>query len=119
MNDERNRILKMLEEKRITADDAARLLDALNQSESGGRANRFLKVRVYKAGSARPNVNITLPIGLVKWGMHMMPASAKAKIEEQEIDMRVVTEALEKGISGKIVDVHDEDKDEHVEVWLE
>ncbi|MBM3322237.1 hypothetical protein FJY69_01970 [candidate division WOR-3 bacterium] len=119
MNDERDRILKMLEEKRITADDAARLLDALNRSESGGRANRFLKVRVCKAGSDRPNVNITLPIGLVKWGMHMMPASAKAKIEEQEIDMRVVTEALEKGISGKIVDVHDEDKDEHVEVWLE
>jgi len=119
VNDERDRILKMLEEKRITADDAARLLDALNRSESGGRANRFLKVRVCKAGSDRPNVNITLPIGLVKWGMHMMPASAKAKIEEQEIDMRVVTEALEKGISGKIVDVHDEDKDEHVEVWLE
>jgi hypothetical protein len=119
MNDERDRILKLLEEKKITADDAARLLDAMNKSESGGRPNRFLKVRVCKAGSDRPNVNITLPIGLVKWGMHMMPASAKAKIEEQEIDMRVVTEALEKGITGKIVDVHDEDKDEHVEVWLE
>ncbi|MEO0078047.1 MAG: hypothetical protein ABIK86_03500 [candidate division WOR-3 bacterium] len=119
MNDEQARILKLLEERKITADDAARLLDALNKSDSGGRVNRFLKVRVRKAGSDRPSVNITLPIGLVKWGMHMMPASAKARIEEQEIDMRLVTEALEKGITGKIVDVHDEDKDEHVEVWLE
>lgn len=119
MNDEKDRILKLLEEKKITADEAARLLDALNKSESGGRANRFLKVRVCRPGESRPTVNVTLPIGLVKWGMNMMPAKAKAKFEEQEIDMRVVTDALEKGITGKIVDVQDDDKGEHVEVWLE
>jgi hypothetical protein len=119
MNDEKDRILKLLEEKKITADEAARLLDALKTGESDGRPNRFLKVRVCRPGEDRPTVNVTLPIGLVKWGMHMMPASAKAKFEEQEIDMRVVTDALEKGITGKIVDVQDDEKGEHVEVWLE
>jgi SHOCT-like domain len=119
MNDEKDRILKLLEDKKITADEAARLLDALNTSEPNGRANKFLKVRVYREGAERPTVNVTLPVSLVRWGMHMMPASARAKIEEQEIDMHVISEALEKGITGKIVDVQDDEKGEHVEVWLE
>jgi hypothetical protein len=60
-----------------------------------------------------------LPIGLVRLGMNFIPESAKAKIEEQEIDMKLITEALEKGITGKIVDVDDDEKGQHVEVWLE
>jgi hypothetical protein len=117
MSDEKDRVLKLLEEKKITAEEAARLLDAISHSEGGDRRNRFLKVRVFDRNSQQ--VNVTLPIGLVKWGMNFIPESAKAKIEEQEIDMKLITEALEKGITGKIVDVQDEEKGQHVEVWLE
>jgi len=120
MSDEKDRVLKLLEEKKITAEEAARLLDAIKHSEGGGEPrNRFLKVRVYDRGSDRAKVNVTLPIGLVKWGMNFIPDEAKAKIEEQEIDMKLISEALEKGITGKIVDVDDDDKGHHVEVWLE
>ena len=118
MSDEQDRVLKLLEEKKLTAEEAARLLDALNRG-GNGRRNRFLKVRVFDHGSDRPRVNVTLPIGLVKWGMNFIPDSAKAKIEEQEIDLKLVTDALEKGITGKIVDVEDDEKGQHVEVWLE
>ena len=120
MSDEQDRVLKLLEEKKITAEEAARLLDAINRGEGGGdQRNRFLKVRVYDRGSDRAKVNVTLPIGLVKWGMNFIPDKAKAKIEEQEIDMKLITEALEKGITGKIVDVEEDEKGQHVEVWLE
>jgi len=119
MSDEQDRVLKMLEEKKITAEEAARLLDAVNRGQGGDRRNRFLKVRVFDRGSDRAKVNVTLPIGLVKWGMNFIPDSAKAKIEEQEIDMKLIADALEKGITGKIVDVEDEEKGQHVEVWLE
>jgi hypothetical protein len=119
MNDEKDRILKLLEEKKITADDAARLLDALNRTGPGGRKNRFIKVRVYDRDSDTAKVNVTLPIALVKWGMNFAQDSATAKFEGQEVDMRVVTEAIEKGITGKIVDVDDEEKGKHVEIWLE
>jgi hypothetical protein len=120
MSDDKDRILKLLEEKKITAEEAARLLDAIKRSEGGGEPrNRFLKVRVYDRGSDRAKVNVTLPIGLVKWGMNFIPDEAKAKIEEQEIDMKLISEALEKGITGKIVDVDDDEKGHHVEVWLE
>jgi hypothetical protein len=119
MNDEQDRVLKLLEEKKITAEEAARLLDAISHSDGGGGRNRFLKVRVFDRNSEQAKVNVTLPIGVVKWGMNFMPESAKAKIEEQEIDMKLITEALEKDITGKIVDVEDEKKGQHVEVWLE
>lgn len=120
MSDEQDRVLKLLEEKKITAEEAARLLDAIKRGDSGGsQRNRFLKVRVFPRGSDRAKVNVTLPIGLVKWGMNFIPDQAKAKIEEQEIDMKLITEALGKGITGKIVDVEDDEKGQHVEVWLE
>jgi hypothetical protein len=98
---------------------AARLLDAISRSGGGARRNRFLKVHVFDRDSQQAKVNVTLPNGLVEWGMNFIPESAKAKIEEQEIDMKLITDALEKGIAGKIVDVEDEEKGQHVEVWLE
>jgi hypothetical protein len=119
MSDEKDRVLKLLEEKKITAEEAARLLDAIKHSDGGEQRNRFLKIRVFDRDSQQAKVNVTLPIGLVKWGMNFVPDSAKAKIEEQQIDMKLITEALEKGITGKIVDVDDDEKGQHVEVWLE
>lgn len=119
MSDARERILRLLEEKKITAEEAARLLDAVGRSDATGRQNRFIKVRVFDGDSERAKVNVTLPIALVRWAIRMAPESARAKIEEHEIDMRVVTDALERGVTGKIVDVQDDDKGERVEVWLE
>jgi len=118
MSEERDKILKMLEEKRITADEAARLLDALNEA-GGDYKNRFLKVKVRDKETGKVKVNVTLPISLVKWGMKMAPESAKAKIAEHDIDLKLVSEALEKGMTGKLVEVDEEEKNEHVEVWLE
>lgn len=115
---EQERVLKLLEDKKITAEEAARLLDALKQADTG-HSNRFLKVRVWKTGYESPRVNITLPIALFRWGLKMVPESAKAKVEGHEVDLKIVSEALERGITGKIVDVQDDEKGEHVEVWLE
>ncbi|MFO7675750.1 MAG: hypothetical protein R6X12_05505 [bacterium] len=120
MNDERLRVLKMLEEKKVTAEEAARLLDAIGQAEGeGGHKNRFLKVRVWEQGSEKPKVNVTLPISLVKWGMRMAPEQARAKIADADIDLKAVSEALERGVTGKIVEVDEDEKGQHVEVWLE
>lgn len=119
MNSARARILKMLEEKKITADEATRLLNALERTESTSQSHRFLKVRVFPAGSEKPKVNITVPIALLKWGMKLVPESAKAKIEEKEIDLKLLSEAFESGLTGKIVDIQDDEKNEHIEVWIE
>ncbi len=119
MEDDKLRILRLLEEKKITAEEAERLLSAVASSESPAGRNRFIKLKVVDKESGKTRVNITVPMALVRWGMKMAPREAKAKIEEHEIDFKLVSDALEKGLTGKIVDVDDEDKGEHVEVWLE
>jgi len=119
VNDDRVRILKMLEEKKISADEAAKLLDAINGAEQPEYKNRFIKVRVFEPGRDKAKVNVTLPLSLVKWGLKMAPEHAKAKIADADVDLNLIQEALEKGLTGKIVDVDDEEKGEHVEVWLE
>jgi len=116
---ERERVLRLLAEGKITVEQAARLLDALDKTATGEPRNRHLKIRVQKQGSDRPKVNITLPIGLVKLGMGFVPDSAKAKLEDKEIDLAAVAEALARGVTGKLVDVEDEENGEHVEVWVE
>ncbi len=119
MTEEMRRILKLLEDRKITAVEAEKLISALEATEASSEKNRFLKVKVWEKGKERAKVNVTLPLALVKWGLKMAPASARAKIAEQDIDLRMVSDALEKGIVGKIVEVDDEARGEHIEVWLE
>ncbi len=120
MTDERTKILKMLEEKKITADEAARLLDAVSGTDAADSyKNRFLKVKVWEGDSEKAKVNITLPISFVRMGLKMASEHDKAKIAGTDVDLRQVSEALDRGITGKIIEVDDDEKGKHVEVWLE
>ena len=119
MNEDRLRILRMLEEKKITADEAERLLEALSGKEAVSRRNRFLKIRVWEGHTEKPKVNVSLPLSLVKWGMNFVPKSARAKIEEKNIDLSALSEALEKDLTGKIVDVDEGEAGNKVEIWIE
>jgi hypothetical protein len=113
---EQMRILKLLDEKKITAEEASRLLDAFG---GGDKPARFLKVRVYEQDSTNAKVNVTIPIALVKWGLQFVPESAQMKLNEHKISFEDLERALSSGFSGKLVDVEDDEKGERVEVYLE
>jgi len=115
---ERQRILKLLEEKKITADEASRLLDALGEECCTGRA-KFLKVKVFDPSSGEPKVNVTLPISVVRWGMQFVPDEAREKMNERNIDFDRITDALEHDFIGKLIEVEGEKDHERVEVYLE
>lgn len=121
MSEERMRILKMLEEKKITAGDADKLLAALGWSggESGASQNKALHIRVFEKDMGEPKVNINVPLGWTKFVGSMIPAKVQEKLNEKgiNINMQEVMEAVHSGKSGKLVDVKDEDK--KVEIWIE
>jgi hypothetical protein len=75
MNEEKSRILKMLEDKKITADDAIKLLDALDRTASRPTdrdlRKKWLHVRVEKDG--KQTVNLKLPLSLLKFGFKFAP----------------------------------------------
>ena len=118
--DERMRILKMIEEKQITAADGARLLEALqaNAQEGSAPANkaRWLRVRVTDRASGKAKVNVNIPIGLMEVGLKM---GARFAPDMAGMDLTAIQTAIKEGMQGKIVEVEDDDDNERVEVFVE
>ncbi len=122
-SDERLKILQMLEEGRITAEEAANLIRALGkQQRKRGPASpsqaepRWLRVRVTEPDKDRSSVNVNLPLNMVNVGLKM---GARFIPEFEGLDLEELGEALRAGMTGKIVDVVDEEDGSHVEVYIE
>lgn len=117
-HDDRMRILKMLEEGKIRADEAAKLLDALSLEGERGREaseSKMLRIRVTENGEQKVNINV--PITLAKLAARFIPEHAKEKMSQKDIDVDKLVSLIQTGAEGKIVDVHD--GGDHVEVTIE
>lgn len=132
--EERLKILNLLQEGKITAAEAARLLEALETSASakpGARSGvgsnppyppspvsggKWLRVRVTDTNSGKTRVNVRLPLNLVGSGIRMGMRFAP---EIEGLDPNALMEWIQSGEMGQIVDVLDEEDGEHVEVFIE
>lgn len=123
-SEERIRILAMLQEGKITADEADRLLNALGQSTKAPsrttpmRDRRHLKVRVTDIESGRTKINVNIPMGLINMGMRM-GARFIPTDSDLGVDIEDLMTAIENGETGKFIDAEDFEKGERVEVWVE
>lgn len=137
MSEERKQILDMLAARKITADEAAQLLDRLTaerpapprddeplrtQTEPAvAKASRsalpkYLRVLVDSTDGDR--VNIRVPLELVRTGIRlgaMMPEHARAKLEDRGIDLSQLSglqgEELMQALRELTVDVDSADGD--------
>jgi len=123
--DDRMRILKMIEDRKITAEEGARLLSALGESQGtngtsgAGRrqgAGKWLRIMVTDIASGKSKARLQIPIGLIDAGMKI---GAHFAPEVEGVDMYNVMDALRAGVTGKIIDVTDEEDGEHVEIYVE
>jgi hypothetical protein len=120
-SEERLRILKLIEEGKITAEEGARLLAALNkgsrrQASAGESDLRWLRVRVTDLRSGKPALSVNLPMSVVNVGLRV---GARFVPDVEGIDLTSVASALQKGVTGKIMDVVDEDEGQRVEIYVE
>ena len=125
--EERMKILKMIQENRITAEEGAKLLKALTASSQKPRRQvtiqppggaRWLRVRVTDMSSGKSKVNVNLPLKLVDAGLNIAAQFAPEDIDVGGL-MEAVNEAIEDNLMGKIVDVVDGEDGEHIEVFIE
>lgn len=123
-SEERMKILKMISEEKITADEGAQLLAALSLRSEKPRheprrklVNQTLRVRVTDMSSGRTKVNVNLPMRLVDAGLNIA-AQFTPEMQNEQM-MGAVKEALAENITGKIVDVIDEEDGEHVEIFID
>lgn len=119
MQEERRKILNLVQEGKITADEAARLLDALrDQMESAQqrkRKPRWVRIRVTDLEGKRVRVNLTLPVGLVRAGLR-----AGGSIAGMEgLNTGELEEMLNRGEVGHILDMQDTAGSERVEIFIE
>ena len=130
-NEERLKILQMLQDGKITAEQAAGLLEALGQvdtektnprrervfdfsTDPGDK--RWFRVQVTDTNTGKRRVNLRMPMGVVnaglKTGMRFMP-------DIDGVDVQDLLDRIANGSEGKIVDVYDDKDGEHVEVYIE
>jgi len=117
-------ILKMVAERKISAEEAARLLSALEPEKrrdsgpgpGGPGAPRWFRVRVTDLETGRTKVNVNLPMSLVNVGIKM---GARFAPDVEGLDVEHIVEQIRSGAQGKIVDVEDGEDGERVEIYVE
>jgi len=128
MKEEIKKVLEMLKEGKINDDEASELLAALRENKEeqevtplSTKKKRFLKIHVTKGD--KPQVNVTLPFGLINWGLNIASKIGKDTVdvggEKIPIDMKELSKAMnDPEFIGKIVDVEDEEEGKHVEIEI-
>ncbi|MDQ2805938.1 MAG: hypothetical protein M3Z04_03300, partial [Chloroflexota bacterium] len=71
---------------------------------------RYLRIRVTEAGAKHATVNVNLPISLVNFGLKL---AGRYIPESAGIEMAAISEAIQSGALGKIIDVQESGDDEH------
>lgn len=115
MRSEREKILKMLEEGKITADDALKLLDTIEpaaQAEPVKRKSKMIRIRVTSDGEEKVQVN--LPISLAKMALKV---ASNFEPKVKELDLDAIIDEVESGFEGRLVEVTDDD--DKVEIFIE
>ncbi|MEX6587585.1 SHOCT-like domain-containing protein [Paraclostridium bifermentans] len=117
--EDKKRILKMVEEGKITSEEAIKLLEALETSNSekvdvsteeflnitpNPDGEKMLYVRVLSSDGSKVKVNIPLEFIKIMGGIGKMHIG---ELEKHNIDFDKLMDAIDKGFVGRIVEVED------------
>ena len=116
MKEEVMKILQLVEEGKIKAEEAYRLLEAIGEVTNVPQKGKFIKVLVKDEDSEM--VNIAVPLRLFTMLGSFLPTDAKAVLDEKEIDLDEIISIIQEGASGTIVNIESEDG-EIVKIWIE
>lgn len=106
-DDEKMRVLYLLEKEEISSDEAGELLDALEERPMEyKKKKKAIKIQVSENGEEK--VNIKVPLKLAKVVARFIPEEAKNSMEKEGIYIQDVIEALDNELDEEpIVDIND------------
>jgi hypothetical protein len=122
--EERRKILNMVAEGKISAEEGAQLLSALRKAsrETQGRVEptmgggaRYFRVRITDA-TGKTRINVSLPINLIDVGLKM---GARFVPDLQDSELEDIMNAVREGAQGRIAVIQDEEDGETVEIFVE
>lgn len=125
--EERDRILGLLEAGKVSAEQAAVLLDAVAKDRTGraGAAAapasspaprppaQLLRISIdaVEGGENKAKVNINVPLGLARFAARFLPKEARVELEDQNIDLSELLANLGDEVpDGPLVDIDTSDE---------
>ena len=132
-DEERLKILEMVANGQISADEGAQLLTATSKvpapppppkpetplrfesREAGSKNGRRLRV-VVMSKNGKERVNVNLPIRLMEIGLKIGGRFVD-ELKDLDEEMEMLMDAIQNDVTGKIIEVDDEE--EHVEIFIE
>ena len=128
MNEDRRRILQLVAEGKISVEDAAELLDVLNQETRrdpqafaspeaplppqpafpGSNANRARSLIIQVMEGSNSKVNLRIPLGLARAAGKFVPHRAQQHLAEFGIDLEGILSDLRGSEQGTILQVEDD-----------
>lgn len=127
--EERDRILGLLEAGKISADQAAVLLDAVASGRAGRATGtaapatatapaprppaQLLRISIdaVEGGENKAKVNINVPLKLARFAARFLPKEARVELEDQNIDLSELLANLGDEVpDGPLVDIDTSDE---------
>jgi len=141
LSEERLEILRLVENQTVSAEEATRLLEALDRSDANIRTDRTpppppppywreadpaataplprqpkarnARIRITEVDSQETRLNLVLPLGLLDTGLKM----AKRIAPDRLLDAKEIRESATDGFVGHLLDIVDDN--ERVEILIE
>ena len=132
LSEERLEILRLVENQTVTAEEAGRLLEALDRSDRSHSVSqptapftpvppfppaplpqRSVRIRITNTTSGKAQINLVLPYRLVDSGIKL----AKRFAPEHLLDSRDIRRSIDEGFSGPLLDLVD--GEQRIEIIVE
>jgi len=118
-SEERLAVLRLLQEGKITPQEAAKLLEALETpaaAASTAPKASWLHIRITDLTTQKVRVNVTLPATMVRAGLKL---GSRFGSELEGLDPELLATFLAQGEPGVLIDMVDEKDRERIEVFLD
>lgn len=120
--DERNRILQLLEAGLVTAIQAGELFDVLEDSEEQvaveRKRERVIRIRTsyLKAGVTTTSMIAAIPVRLVRLSLRL---GARLYPQLDSNTLEDILRSIEEGATGRLLEIHDMERGERLEIFAE
>ena len=87
-----------------------------SEAKPTGKQPSWLRIRVGQLESGKNRVSVNIPFGMVKFGLGIARVFSP---EIEGVDFNGINDVISKAETGLLVDVQDEESNEHVQIYLE
>jgi hypothetical protein len=125
MDEERMRILKMIETGKISAEEGLKLMEALeaNHEEKPPQPEssfgKILNIKISDSRTSEVKVNLKVPLGIAHIIKSLIPETELHKLEERGIHLDLLFQNIDAGASGRLLEVEDTEHSQIIQINIE